>query len=86
MNFIYFIANQGGNTSKITVIDLADVTIYERDQFSPVNDDNYHDLTEALADAKAIASKYGLDYVPFESRYNSDLNEKTKLTLLMEKH
>ncbi len=81
MEFIYFIANQGGDTSKITVIDLADVTVYERDQFSPVNDDNYHDLKEAIADAKAIANKYDLEYVQFESRYNSELNEKTQLTL-----
>jgi len=81
MEFIYFIANQGGNKSKITVIDLANVTVYEREEFSPVNDDNYYELAEALADAKAIASKYDLEYVPFESRYNRELNEKTQLTL-----
>ncbi|MDA0152261.1 hypothetical protein OH460_08105 [Vibrio sp. Makdt] len=81
MEFIYFIANQGGDKSKVTVIDLANVTVYEREQFSPVNDDNYHDLSEALGDAKAIASKYDLEYIPFESRYNSELNEKTQLTL-----
>lgn len=81
MEFIYFIANQGGDKSKITVIDLANVTVYERDQFTPVNDENYHDLAEALVDAKAIASKYNLEYVPFESRYNSELNEKTQLSL-----
>ncbi len=40
MEFIYFIANQGGDKSKITVIDLANVTVYERDQFTHVNEEN----------------------------------------------
>lgn len=81
MDYIYFIAHLGGDKSKITVIDLSNVTIYERDQFSPVNDDNYHDLEEALSDAKTIATKYDLEYVPFDSRYNKQLSEKTQLTL-----
>lgn len=80
-NIIYFIAFVGGEQSKVTVIDLAYETIYERNDFSAVNDDNYHDLDKALSDAKKLADKYDLEYVPFDSRYNKSLSEKRQLTL-----
>ena len=81
MDVIYFIAFLGGDKSKITVIDLSNVTLYQRDQFSPVNDDNYYELNLALTDAKSLAKKYNLEYVLFDSRYNKDLSEKVQLFL-----
>lgn len=78
----YFIVYSGGDESVLTVIDLSNVASYERDQFSPVNEDNYYELAEAINDAKALAKKYSLRYERFESRYNSELNEKPEpLTL-----
>ncbi len=84
VDVIYFVAYKHGDTTKITVVDLANTTIYERDQFSPVNDENYYELQEALSVAKALAAKYQLQYVPFESRISKSLNENVsppKLTL-----
>lgn len=76
----YFVAYvDKGET--LTVIDLAHCVDYERDEWSVVNDENFHDHLEAIAYARALAAQEGLKYRPFDSRYDSSLNEKLHLTL-----
>lgn len=76
----YFIAFvDKGET--ITVIDLGHSVSYERDEWSVVNDEDFSDHLEAIAYARALAEKHGLKYRRFESRYNSELNERLILTL-----
>ncbi|MBD0788185.1 hypothetical protein HUO09_17660 [Vibrio sp. Y2-5] len=72
---LYFIIYPNGDESKITVIDLAQSVSYQRSEWTSVNDENFHDRDEAIETAKALAVKYSLTYLPFESRYNSNLSE-----------
>ena len=65
----YFLAFPQGHKSKITVIDIIDIMSYERNEFANVNDNTYTTLKDAIDAGKDIARRYGLTYVPFESRY-----------------
>lgn len=71
----YFLAFPKGDASKITVIDLAYSVSYERGDWANVNDETYYDHKTAIEEAKAMVRALGIEYVPFESRYNSSLNE-----------
>ncbi|MEF1338960.1 hypothetical protein REH81_19630 [Vibrio rotiferianus] len=71
----YFLAYPGGDHKKITVIDLGFSVEYQRNDWANVNDETYYDHEKAITDARKLADKFGLEYVPFDSRYNSDLSE-----------
>ncbi|WOF81461.1 hypothetical protein P5704_026555 (plasmid) [Pseudomonas sp. FeN3W] len=81
MTQFYFVSFKGMDRTTITVIDLDHCVSYERDEFSPVNDQNFSDHLDAIEHAKALACKYNLNYAPFVSRYRSELNETNLLTL-----
>ncbi|MBI6883075.1 hypothetical protein [Pseudomonas putida] len=77
----YFVAFADRERKSVHVIDLGHSVSYERDEFAAVNDEDFSTLEEAIAHAKALAEKYKLGYKPFQSRYNSSLNERLVLTL-----
>lgn len=70
----YFVALICGRTA-VTVIDLAYCVDYERDEWRVIDDTNFGDPEDAIRHARWFAKVTGLRYVPFESRYNSSLNE-----------
>lgn len=59
----------------ITVIDLAYCVDYEQDDWACVDNQNFTDPSLAINHARRLANRNGLDYKPFESRYDSCLNE-----------
>lgn len=59
----------------LTVIDLAYCVDYERDDWSSVDNENFTDPSSAINHARRLANRNGLAYRPFESRYDSYLNE-----------
>ncbi|WP_338924530.1 hypothetical protein V0M98_33485 (plasmid) [Pseudomonas silesiensis] len=71
----YFVALKGSDESTLLVIDLALAVAYERDQWKVVDDEDFYDLDEAIAHARGLAARNGLKYQPFESRYESSLDE-----------
>lgn len=71
----YFIAYPSGDTSKVTVIDLSYAVSYEREDWATVNDKDFTEHTDAIDYCRALAEKYNLEYIPFNSRYNSEYNE-----------
>lgn len=77
----YFVIYNGKDKSAIKVIDLAYSVDYERSDFPVVNKEDFQELEDAIEHAKALAEKYGLRYIPFESRYDSGLNESCNLSL-----
>lgn len=79
----YFIAYPKGDTSKVTVIDLSYAVSYERGDWATVNDKDFTEHTDAIEHCRALAAKYNLEYVPFDSRYNEELSEPSypQLTL-----
>lgn len=77
----YFVIYKDSARESITVIDLAHCVAYERTEFPVVNDETFSTPEEAITHAKALAEKYGLGYIPFESRYDSAISEKMHLTL-----
>jgi hypothetical protein len=72
---IYFLCYPRGNKKQITVIDLQYNMSYERDDWSCVTPHDYLDRDEAICAARYLASKYNLEYLMFESRYDSEQNE-----------
>lgn len=79
--FIYFVVHPYSTRQTLTVVDLQDCVSYERDEWRTVSNQDFDNHLEAIAHAKALAAKYGMRYEPFESRYNSDLNECLNLNL-----
>jgi len=77
----YFVIHPKGDRSVVTVIDLAICMRYERSDWMAVNDEDFYGRDEAIEHARALAEKYKLRYEPFESRYDSQLNEPYNLTL-----
>jgi hypothetical protein len=77
----YFVIHPAGDRSAVKVIDLSNSVSYERSEWLAVNDRDFTDRDEAIEHARGLAKKYGLNYVPFESRYNSELNEPYSLEL-----
>jgi hypothetical protein len=71
----YFLVFPKGDTLKITVIDLMFCVDYERYYWWNVNNNTYYNKHEAIADARDIAKRHKLEYVPFRSRYDSGENE-----------
>ena len=59
----------------LTVIDLAYCVDYEQDDWACVDNQNFTDRDTAIKHARRLASRNGLAYKPFESRYDSYLNE-----------
>lgn len=59
----------------VTVIDLAYCVDYEREDWKTVNSVNYPNHLDAISAARVFAFNNGYPYKPFESRYNSSLNE-----------
>ena len=78
-DIFYFLCFPQGDRTKITVIDLQNCVDYERDEWSNVNKNTYFDHAEAIRAARDIAERYNLEYIPFESRYNRELNENLYL-------
>lgn len=74
----YFVAFSDKTT--LIVIDLDHCVSYERDDWSVVDEENFTTPEEAIAHARNLAIVNGLNYEPFESRYNKSLNEP-KLSL-----
>jgi len=72
---IYFLCHPNGDRSQITVIDLAHAVSYERRDWANVNSDTFDTPEDAIAAGRDIATRHGLTYLPFESRYDSELNE-----------
>jgi hypothetical protein len=68
---LFFLVFPGGDRSKITVIDLMHCVSYERNDWENVNDNTYYNRDEAIKSARDIADRYGLEYMPFESRYDN---------------
>lgn len=77
MTVFYFLCYPRGDRTKITVVDLANCVAYERDEWLNVNDLTFQSQTEAIEYAKDLANKHGLEYMPFESRYDSSFNESS---------
>jgi len=71
----YFLIHPSGDVAAIAVTDLSHASSYERDEWRCVSPHNYTDLQEAISDAKRLAERLALRYVPFSSRYNETLNE-----------
>lgn len=80
----YFIMHPCGDKTKIQVCDLSHVVSYQRSDWACVNDRNFSERDEAIAYARALAVKYEFTYVPFESRYDSSLNELNTFQLTPE--
>lgn len=77
----YFVIFTSKARTTIKVIDLAYASSYERSEWLAANEENFDTPEDAIEHAKALAAKFNLMYVPFESRYNSELDEKDALTL-----
>ncbi|MDG1581019.1 hypothetical protein [Pseudomonas sp. GOM6] len=77
----YFAIHPSGDRSTIQVIDLAYAVAYERSDWMAVNGEDFTDRDEAIFHAKALAKKYGLQYLPFSSRYDKELSEPSHLNL-----
>lgn len=76
MTQFYFVAvcnNPLGDA--LTVIDLAHCVDYERDEWAVVDQINFKSHTDAIAHARRLARLNRMIYKPFESRYDSSLNE-----------
>lgn len=71
----YFLAYTN-NREAVTVIDLSNMTSYEREDWDTVNDVNMSDRDEAIAYGRDFADRHGLHYELFESRYDRTENEK----------
>lgn len=72
-NCFYFVirTRSGG----VTVVDLDHCVDYEREDWRTFDQRNFYKLVDAIAHARNLASYYKLVYEPFESRYDSSLNE-----------
>ena len=66
---------------EITVLDLSFNVSYQRNDWSNVNSETFNDHLSAISYAKKLAKQNGLKYIPFTSRYDSDLNEFNNLVL-----
>jgi uncharacterized Zn finger protein len=71
----YFIVFTDKGRKTITVIDLAHVVAYERDDWINVNDITMYNSREAVLYAREKASNEDFYYEKFDSRYHSFLNE-----------
>ncbi len=77
----YFVIHPRGDRSEVQVIDLASCARTERIEWLAVNDQDFYERDLAIAHARGLAQKFGLRYVPFESRYDTERNESHSLTL-----
>ena len=71
----YFVVFPRGDRSKVTVVDLSDAVGYQRSDWAAVDDTNYVNSVVAIKAARKVAKVLGAEYIPFESRYDSSLNE-----------
>lgn len=74
MSNIYFV-RVDRTAEEVTVIDISQSSLHERDEFSPANELNYILPGLAISAGRDIAKHYGFKYKLFESRYNESLNE-----------
>lgn len=79
----YFVIHPRGDKSKVKVVDLGYSVSYQKNEWDCINKETFTDCKEAISYARKIAHKYNLQYQFFESRYNSDLNEKTHYHLTL---
>ena len=75
----YFIAYVE-NRKALTVIDLAYVVDYEKDDWDVASEATFTDPDTAIQYARKLSAKYGLEYRLFDSRYDESLNERLFLT------
>lgn len=71
----YFIAFVN-NRQALTVIDLAYVVDYERNDWDVASAETFQERDTAIQYARKLAEKYGLEYQLFDSRYDESLNER----------
>lgn len=64
----------------LTVIDLAYSVDYEKDDWDVACNETFQEPEAAINYARKLATKYGLEYKPFDSRYNESLSERLYLT------
>lgn len=74
-DFIYFVVFADKECETLTVIDLQRCVDYEREDWNCIDNMNFQSHTDACEYARAVAKANNLKYRPFESRYNSMLNE-----------
>ena len=75
-NMKYFLAHPCGDKSKVTAIDLASCVSYERNEWDCIDDTDFKSHRSAIKHARIFANYHGLQYIPFDSRYDESLNEK----------
>lgn len=75
----YFIAYVQ-NRQALTVIDLAYTVDYEKDEWDVACNETFQEPQAAITYAQKLALKYGLQYKPFDSRYDESLSERLYLT------
>lgn len=75
METFFFACHPCGNKDEITVVDLAYQMSYKKHEWDCVNDKELHDAEDACKYARALAEKYGLKYIPFDSRYGDDYED-----------
>ena len=64
----------------LTVIDLAYVVDYEKNDWDVASDEIFQKPDAAIEHARKLAKKYELRYELFDSRYDESLNERLVLT------
>lgn len=72
---IYFVCHPSGNKDQVKVIDLEDCVSYEKDDWDVIGPHEFRDRDEAIIHARRLAANQRLDYILFESRYNSQTSE-----------
>lgn len=81
METFYFVILCGDDSDTLTVIDLAKCVDYERSDWNCIDTVNFKTRDAAIVYAREIAKANNMKYRPFESRYDSSLNEP-KLSLV----
>lgn len=72
----YFCIHPLGDKNHIKVIDLSFSNKYERDEFNPINEENFETQEEAIKYARSLSKKYNLTYDLFEANYHCSVSEK----------
>ncbi len=75
MEVFYFAIFPDEQKETVTVIDLHYSASHERGDWNNVDSDKFFTAQEAICHAKNVAHCNGLEYIPFDSRYDSRTNE-----------
>lgn len=74
-NTKFFIIHPCSNMGEISVIDLSDAVSYMLDDWCTAVTREFYTAESACRYARALAKKYDLDYIQFDSRYGDDYDD-----------